>query len=68
MGTLNDQTIEKSETIGNAGYIHVSAYECQPAKNKDFQKFAKNFTQEVVEPLNPRDDFYGGRINATKLL
>ena len=57
MGTLNDQTIEKRETNKNAGYNHVSIHECQLVKNKDFQKFAKNFTQEVVEPLNPRDAF-----------
>ena len=68
MGTLNDQTIEKRETIENAGYNHVSTYECQLTKNKDFQKFAKNFSQEIVEPLSPRDAFYGGRTNATKLL
>ena len=68
MATLNDQTIEKRETIKKAGYKHVSIYECQLNKNKDFQKFTKNFTQEVVEPLNPRDAFYGGRTNATKLL
>ena len=68
MGTLNDKTIEKRETIKNAGYNHVSTYECQLAKNKDFHKFAKNFTREVVEPLNPREAFYGGRTNATKLL
>ena len=40
MGTLNDKTIEKRETIKNAGYSHVSTYECLLAKNKDFQKFA----------------------------
>ena len=68
MGTLNDQTIEKRDTIKNSGYNHVSTYECQLGKNKDFRKFAKNFTQEIVEPLNPRDAFYGGRTNATKLL
>ena len=68
MGTLNDQTIGKRDTIKNAGYNHVSTYECQLTKNKDFQKFAKNFTQEIVEPLNPRHAFYGGRTNATKLL
>ena len=68
MGTLNDQTIEKRETIKKAGYNHVSVYECQLNKNKDFQKFAKNFAQEVVEPINPRDAFYGRRTNATKLL
>ena len=68
MGTLNDLTIEKRENIKSAGYNHVSTYECQLNKNKEFQKFAKDFEQEIVEPLNPRDAFYGGRTNATKLL
>ena len=68
MGTLNDLTIEKRETIKSAGYNHVSTYECQLNKNKEFQKFAKDFDQEIVEPLNPRDSFYGGRTNSTKLL
>ena len=68
MGTLNDQTIEKRENIKSAGYNHVSIYECQLNKNDEFKQFAKTFTQEVVESLNPRDAFYGGRTNATKLL
>ena len=68
MGTLNDLTIEKRDTIKNAGYNHVSIYEFHLTKNKDFRKFANNFTQEIVEPLNPREAFYGGRTNATKLL
>ena len=68
IGTLNDETIEKRETIKKAGYNPVSTYECQLVKNKDFQKFAKKFNQEIVEPLNPRDVFYGGRANASKLL
>ena len=56
------QTIESliCDTIKNSGDNHVSTYECQLTKNKDFQKFAKNFTQKIVEPLNPRDAFYGG--------
>ena len=68
MGTLNALTIKKIENIKSAGYNHVSTYECQLTKNKDFQKFAKSFAQEVVEPLNPRGAFYGGRTSATKLL
>ena len=68
MGTLNDQTIEKRENIKSAGYNHVSIYECQLGRDKEFQQFAKNFTQEVVEPLNPREAFYGGRTNCCKLL
>ena len=34
MGTLNDLTVEKRDTIKNAGYNHVSTYECQLAKTK----------------------------------
>ena len=68
MGTLNGLTVEKRDTIENAGYNHVSTYECQLTKNKEFQKFAKNFTQEIVEPLNPRDAFYEGRTSTIKLL
>ena len=68
IATLNDRTIEKRETIKNADYNHVSIYECQLAKNKDFKKFVRNFTQKVVEPLNPREAFHGGRTNGTKLL
>ena len=58
MGTLNDQTIEKRDAIKKAGYNHVSTYECQLAKDKNFKKFAKDFTQEVAEPLSPREAFY----------
>ena len=29
MGTLNDLTVEKRDTIKNAFYNHVSTYECQ---------------------------------------
>ena len=61
MGTLNDQAMEKRDTIKNAGYNHVSTYECQLAKNKDFQKFAVNFTQQIVEPLSPRDFMEDGQ-------
>ena len=68
MGTVNGITVEKCDTIKNAGYNHVSAYECQLTKNKEFQKVAKNFTQEIVEPPNQRDAFHGGRTKATKLM
>ena len=54
--------------IKSAEYKHVSIYECQLKNNKDFQKFTKNYNKEIVDPLNPRDAFYGGRTNATKLL
>ena len=47
MGTLNDETIEKRETIKNAGYNHVSTYECQLAKNKDFQNSLRNSIRKL---------------------
>ena len=68
MGTLNDQTIKKRENIKSAGYNHVSTYECQLNNNEDFQKYAKSFNQEIVEHLNPRHCFYGGRVNACSLM
>ena len=34
MGTLNDLTVEKHDNIKNAGYNHVSTYDCQLAKTK----------------------------------
>ena len=40
MGTLNDQTIEKRETIKMAGYRYVSTYECQLAKDKNSLKIS----------------------------
>ena len=46
----------------------MSIYECQLKNNKVFQKFVKNFNKEILDPLNSRDAFYGGRTNATKLL
>ena len=68
MGTLNRNTIKKREMIMSAGYKHVAIYECQLKNNKDFQSFIIKYNKEIVEPLNPRDAFYGGRTNATKLL
>ena len=68
MGTLNKNTTEKREMIKSAGYKYVEVYECQLKNNKELQKFVKKYNKEIVEPLNPRDAFYGGRTNATKLL
>ena len=42
MGTLNDLTVKKRDIIKKAGYNHVSTYECQLTKNKDFQILAKH--------------------------
>ena len=41
MGTMNDKSIKKRETIKNAAYNHISTYECQLAKHKDFQNLLR---------------------------
>ena len=41
-------------------------WECRWLKFKAYKSAIKN-TKDIVEPLNPRDAFYGGRTNASKL-
>ena len=41
-------------------------WECKWVKSKDY-KSAINNADDIAEPLNPRDAFYGGRTNASKL-
>ena len=69
MGTLYNKTQDKNNKITTAGYNLIEMWECKLKMDKAFQKYYKNdWKREVVEPLNPRDAFYGGRTNATKLL
>ena len=69
MKDLYERTLEKNQKIREAGYNLNETWECSLSKDKDFQKFKKTvWSREFIEPLNPRDAFYGGRTNATKLL
>ena len=67
MATLQKQTLEKNEKIQNAGCKLVEIYECELDKDKDFKTWMTANPCEVVTPLNPRDAFFGGRTNVTKL-
>ena len=69
MGTLYNKTQDKNNKITTAGYNLIEMWECKLKNDKCFQKYYKNdWNREVVGPLNPRDAFFGGRTNATKLL
>ena len=69
MVTLYNKTQYKNNKITSASYNLIEMWECKLKKDKSFQKYYKNdWNREVVGPLNPRDAFYGGRTNATKLL
>ena len=68
MATLQKRTIEKNEKIRAAGFELVKIYECELKDNHEFRVFMRNdWKRECVEPLNPRDTFFGGRSNITKL-
>ena len=61
MGDLNKRTLEKQKTLTDAGYKYVEIWECDPRLKKI------KIPKEFVSPLEPRDAFFGGRTNATKL-
>ena len=67
MGELQNRTQIKNQKIRDLGYNLVEIYECELAKNAEFKKWAKTNDIEIVTPLNPRDAFFGGRTNVTKL-
>lgn len=67
MLTLRKRTREKCEKIVGAGFDLIEVWECELAKDKEFQKFFKTWDREIITPLNPRDAFFGGRTNITKL-
>jgi G:T-mismatch repair DNA endonuclease (very short patch repair protein) len=63
MGDLYEKTKERSKQIIDAGFNLIEMWECKWLKSKNY----KSVTKDIVEPLNPRDAFYGGRTNASKL-
>ncbi|XP_022777519.1 uncharacterized protein LOC111318937 [Stylophora pistillata] len=67
MLTLRKRTAEKCGKIRAAGFHLAEIWECELARDRDFEKFYKTRDREIVGPLNPRDAFFGGRTNVTKL-
>ncbi|KAL4150015.1 hypothetical protein QTP88_003864 [Uroleucon formosanum] len=55
---------ERSDLIKKAGYNLVEMWECKWIKSTDYKHSEKS---EIIEPLNPRDAFFGGRTNTYKL-
>ena len=67
MVELQRATATKNAKIIGLGYNLVEVYECDIQKDVAFKKYCKTNNVELVEPLNPRDAFFGGRTNVTKL-
>ena len=69
MNVLYTLTKKKQRALEKAGYIYQCMWECEFHKdlqsNTHLQEFVKDI--EVQDRLNPRDSFFGGRTNASKL-
>ena len=61
-----EATLKKTAILRAAGYTVIEKWECQfeneKKADKQLQDFLKTF--ELVDSLNPRDAFFGGRTNA----
>ena len=70
MGELYNDTMRKVNYLENHGFVVVQKWECALKKELEEDEEMKRFFDEhkIVDPLQPRDAFYGGRTNATKLL
>ena len=70
MQQLFEDTLEKVCHLKDQGFQVVEMWECDLLKemehDEDMQCYFEEY--ELVDPLQPRDAFYGGRTNAAKLL
>ena len=69
MEQLYKDTMKKVNYLENHGFEVVQKWECELKKELKEDEEMKQFFDEyeIVDPLQPRDAFYGGRTNATKL-
>ena len=69
MEQLYEDTRVKVCYLEKHGFKVIQMWECELAKemehNEDMRRYFEEY--ELVEPLQPRDAFYGGRTNAAKL-
>ena len=69
MGNLYKLTKQKEKTIRGLGYNYIEIWEHEwddlVKTNKHVAEFVKS--EDIQQPLMPRDALYGGRTNASKL-
>ena len=68
MQQLHEDTLEKICYLKGEGFHVVEMWECDLMKEMERDEDMKRYFEEheLVEPLQPRDAFYGGRTNAAK--
>ena len=69
MQNLYEATIEKVCYLKEQGFNIVEMWECNLKKELEEDEEMRCYFEEydLVDPLQPRDAFFGGRTNATKL-
>ena len=70
MEQLYEDTFEKVYHLRDQGFKVIEMWECDLLKEMEHDEDMRRYFEEyeIVEPLQPRDAFYGGRTNAAKLL
>ena len=70
MQQLREDTLEKISYLKGKGFHVVEMWECELMKELEHDEDMRRYFEEheLVDPLQPRDAFYGGRTNAAKLL
>ena len=64
MEDLYEMTKERSNQLRNGNYNLVETWECVWKKSSLYKDYK---TMEVVEPIKPRDSYFGGRTEVFKL-
>ena len=69
MEQLYKDTMRKVKYLKDQGFNVEQKWECELEKEKNEDGEMKQFLEEheLVDPLQPRDAFFGGRTNAAKL-
>ena len=77
MNPIRQKTMEQlyKDTVRKVNYLKKHGFEveqkwgCELTKDLEEDEELKQFFEEyeTIDPLQPRDAFYGGRTNATKL-
>ena len=70
MDQLHKETSDKIRYLEDQGFQVVEKWECELREEMECDEDMKRYFEEheLVDPLQPRDAFYGGRTNAAKLL
>ncbi|XP_065222349.1 uncharacterized protein LOC135846916 [Planococcus citri] len=67
MTDLYQKTMGRTEQLEEAGYTVVEMWECAWKKSREFRQNRANNNDQIIDLLNPRDAFFGGRTEAFKL-